>query len=108
MKKDLIKKEYKKKIDLLNRYNEQYYNENASEISDSEFDKLKEKVIKLEKQHSFLKHKKSPQIQVGHKPSKNFRKSNHRIPMLSLANAFSKEDLKNYEKKNTKLFKQTK
>ena len=58
MKKDLIKKEYKKKIDLLNRYNEQYYNENASEISDSEFDKLKEKVIKLEKQHSFLKHKK--------------------------------------------------
>ena len=41
MKKDLIKKEYKKKIKLLNYYNQQYYNENISKIPDSEFDSLK-------------------------------------------------------------------
>ncbi len=99
MKKDLIKKEYKKKIKLLNYYNQQYYNENISKIPDSEFDSLKRDIINLEKNHIFLKSKKSPQILIGHKPSKNFKKLAHRVPMLSLANAFSKDDLDNYEKK---------
>ena len=99
MNKNLIKKEYKKKIELFNYYNQQYYNKNSSEISDSEFDTLKKKIIELEKKYSFLKSKKSPQTQVGYKPSKNFKKLSHRAPMLSLANAFSQEDLNNYEKK---------
>ena len=99
MNKDLIKEEYKKKIKLLNYYNQQYYNENTSQISDSDFDFLKKEVIELEKKYSFLKSKKSPQTQVGYKPSKNFKKLPHRAPMLSLANAFSQEDLNNYEKK---------
>ncbi len=99
MNKNLIKKEYKKKIELFNYYNQQYYNKNSSEISDSEFDTLKKKIIELEKKYSFLKSKKSPQTQVGYKPSKNFKKLPHRAPMLSLANAFSQEDLNNYEKK---------
>ena len=94
MNKNLIKKDYKKKIELFNKYNRQYYNENASEILDSDFDTLKKNIIKLEKKYSFLKSKKSPQTQIGHKPSKNFRKLAHRIPMLSLANAFSEEDLR--------------
>ncbi len=99
MNKNLVKKEYKKKINLFNYYNQQYYNENSSEISDSEFDALKRDIIKLEKKYNFLKSKQSPQIQVGYRPSKNFRKLAHRVPMLSLSNAFSKEDLNNYEKK---------
>ena len=99
MNKDLIKKDYKKKIKEFNHYNRKYYNENISEISDSEFDTLKKDIIDLEKKYRFLKSKNSPQIQVGHKPSKNFKKLSHRVPMLSLANAFSKEDLNNYEKK---------
>ena len=99
MNKDLIKEEYKKKIKLLNYYNQQYYNENTSQISDSDFDFLKKEVIELEKKYSFLTSNKSPQIQIGHKPAKNFKKLAHRAPMLSLANAFSKDDLENYEKK---------
>ncbi len=99
MKKNLIKKEYKKKIDKLDFYNRQYYDQNKSKIPDSDFDKLKKEVINLEKKYSFLKNKKSPQIQIGHKPSKNFKKKAHRVPMLSLANAFSQDDLNNYEKK---------
>ena len=99
MNKDLIKKDYKKKIKEFNHYNRKYYNENISEISDSEFDTLKKDIIDLEKKYRFLKSKNSPQIQVGYKPSKNFKKLSHRVPMLSLANAFSKEDLNNYEKK---------
>ncbi len=99
MNKDLIKKKYKKKIDLLDYYNQKYYNQNVSEISDSEFDLLKKEVIDLEKKYTYLSSKKSPQARVGYKPSKNFNKIFHRAPMLSLANAFSEEDLNNFEKK---------
>ena len=99
MNKNLIKKNYKKKIELLDHYNRKYYNESISEISDSDYDFLKKEVIDLEKKHTFLKDKKSPQTQVGFKPSKNFKKMNHRVAMLSLSNAFSVEDLVNFEKK---------
>ena len=99
MKKDLIKKEYQKKIDSFNYHSKKYYNENTSEISDTKFDQLKKEILQLEKKYNFLKSKKSPQTQVGYKPSKNFKKIAHRVPMLSLANAFSEEDLLNFEKR---------
>ena len=99
MNKNLIKKKYQKKIELLNYYNLKYYNDNISEVSDSYFDNLKKEIIDLEKKYIFLKSSKSPQVQVGYKPSKIFKKVFHRAPMLSLANAFTEEDLKNFEKK---------
>ena len=99
MKKSLIEKTYNKKIDLIKHYNQKYYDENKSEISDSEYDKLKKEVIELEKSHDYLKHNDSPSKIVGFKPSKNFKKVLHKIPMLSLANAFNEEDLNNFEKK---------
>ena len=99
MKRDLIKKEYKKKIDLINHYNQKYYNENISEITDDSYDVLKREIINLEKKFPFLNDKRSPSLIIGHKPSKNFKKKLHRTPMLSLANAFSEEDLINFEKR---------
>ena len=99
MNKDLIKKKYQKKIKLYNYYNKKYYNENVSEITDSEFDDLKNEIIFEEKKYNFLKDKKSPSLNVGFKPSKNFKKVFHKVPMLSLANAFTQEDLLNFEKK---------
>ena len=99
MNKNLISKEYEKKIKLINYYNQQYFNENISKIPDSEYDKLKKEILLLEKKYNFLKDKNSPSIIVGHKPLKHFKKALHRTPMLSLSNAFSEEDLKNFEKK---------
>ena len=55
MNKDLVKKKYKKKIQLLNKYNKEYFNKNNSIISDAEYDKLKKNIIDLEKNYSFLK-----------------------------------------------------
>ena len=49
--------------------------------------------------------KESPSLKVGFKPSKNFKKIKHKVPMLSLGNAFNEEDLKNFEKKIFKFFK---
>ena len=95
----LIKDKYKEKIKLINSYNKKYYNDDVSEIPDSEYDELKKKIILLEEKYNFLKDKNSPSLNVGHKPLRHFRKAAHRVPMLSLSNAFSEEDLKNFEKK---------
>ena len=94
-----IKKQYLNKVKLINHYNKKYFDENISEISDADYDLLKQEIIFLEKKYSFLKHKDSPSKQVGHKPSKIFKKISHKVPMLSLGNAFSEEDLVNFEKK---------
>jgi len=96
---DSIKKDYLRKIKLIKKYNQLYYDKNESDISDFDFDKIKKEVIDLESKYSFLKNKYSPSKVVGFKPSKNFQKVKHRIPMLSLGNAFNEEDLINFEKK---------
>ncbi len=99
MKKSLIKKEYSKKIKLIQRYNKGYYDENNSEVSDADYDLLKKEIIEFEKKYNFLNKSNSPTAQVGYKPSKNFKKVLHRVPMLSLGNAFIENDLVNFEKK---------
>ncbi len=99
MKKDLIKKNYNKKLKLLNHYNKKYYDESISEVSDDIYDNLKKEIIEFENKYSFLKSTESPQLNVGYKPSKNFKKVVHRSPMLSLSNAFTEDDLINFEKK---------
>ena len=99
MKKEKIKNLYKKKIDQFKKNNYLYFEKNAPKISDSNFDQLKKEILELEKKFSFLKSQNSPSKVLGFKPSKNFKKVSHKKPMLSLANAFSEEDLKNFEKK---------
>ncbi|MDA9606972.1 NAD-dependent DNA ligase LigA, partial [Candidatus Pelagibacter sp.] len=95
----LIEETYLKKINQFIRYNKSYYLESKSIISDSDFDILKKEIIQLEDKYNFLRNKKSPSLSVGVKPSKNFEKVKHKVPMLSLGNAFNEEDLKNFEKK---------
>ena len=94
-----IKNKYIVKINQLEKYNDFYYNKSSPLIDDSSYDKLKNEILEIEKKYHFLKSKKSPSRIVGSKPSKNFEKVKHKVPMLSLGNAFDKEDLKNFEKK---------
>ena len=99
MKKEEIKKIYKDKIHQYVQNNFHYFEKSDPIVSDEEFDKLKNDILELEKKFNFLKHKNSPSKILGFKPSKNFKKVDHKVPMLSLANAFDEEDLKNFEKK---------
>ena len=99
MNKKAIEVEYNKKIKLYNKYNKHYYNNSSPKVSDKEFDELKHDILSLEKKYKFINSEKSPSKTVGYKPSKNFKKVEHRAPMLSLSNAFSEEDLNNFEKK---------
>ena len=91
--------EYLKKINLVQKYNKYYYDKDKPIVSDQIFDLLKKDIIDLEKKFKFLKSNYSPTRAVGFKPSKNFQKVKHRVPMLSLGNAFDEKDLKNFEKK---------
>ena len=95
----LIKKDYLNKIKLLNNYNKFYHDKSNPIVSDQEYDNLKLDIFKIEKKYPNLISKESPFLKVGFKPSKNFKKIKHRIPMLSLGNVFSEEDLVNFEKK---------
>ena len=101
----LIKKNFLEKIKLFKKYNKYYYEKNKSIITDQEFDILKKDIIDLEDEYNFLKSEQSPSKSVGFKPSKNFQKVKHKVPMLSLANAFNEEDIKSFEKKNNRFFK---
>ena len=53
MRNQLIWREYNKKLKLINYYNKKYYNENISEITDSEYDLLKQEIVYLEKKINF-------------------------------------------------------
>ena len=99
MNKKLVKENYIKKIKLLKKYNLFYYDKSDPLITDEIYDNLKKEIIILENNYKFLKSIDSPSQIVGYKPSKNFKKKLHKVPMLSLANAFSEKDLLNFEKK---------
>ncbi len=99
MENSLIKKNYKKKIKLIKKYNKLYYDRSDPSVSDQEYDKLKKDIINIEEKYPELINKNSPSQSVGFKPSKNFKKIKHKVRMLSLSNAFGDEDLKNFEKK---------
>ncbi len=100
MNKGEIKNKYKLKLKELNKHNKLYYNKSKPIISDSEYDNLKLDILNLEQKYKYLKSVKSPSKIVGHKPSKLFEKYQHKVPMLSLSNAFDENDLLNFEKKN--------
>ena len=99
MKKEQIRELYKKKIKEFKHHNFLYFEKNNPKLTDGDFDKLKNEILELEKNYKYLNDKNSPSNSIGFKPSKNFKKILHNVPMLSLANAFTQEDLLNFEKK---------
>ncbi len=90
-----IIKEYEKKISLLKKHNKYYFDEDNPKISDAKYDVLKKEIIDLEGKHKFLK-KLNLNQGVGFSPSNKFKKIKHLKPMLSLSNAFDKEDMKDF------------
>ena len=94
---------YLKKIKLFQKYNKHYYDLNKPLVEDHIFDNLKLEIFDLEKKYNFLNHKNSPKNSIGFKPSKIFKKVKHKTPMLSLGNAFDRDDLLNFEGLNPQM-----
>lgn len=73
-----------------------YHQQDAPEISDAEYDLLKRRLEKIERDNPALFDKNSPTQKVGAKPLREFAKVRHAVPMLSLSNAFSDEDVADF------------
>ena len=91
------KKEIAFLTEQINYHNQKYYQESTSEISDYEFDQLLNKLIQLESEFPELKKTDSPTQRVGGTITKNFESVAHKYPMLSLANTYSPEDLRDFD-----------
>jgi len=99
MQKKNIEKVYIEKINKLKKFNRAYFEYDNPIISDKDYDFIKQEILDLEKRYSYLKNRNSPSQTVGYEPSGKFKKVEHDIPMLSLANAFSKENIEDFLKK---------
>lgn len=85
---------YEELVTLVNKYNQQYHEDNASEISDYEFDMLNLELRKLEKAHPEWRMAESPTGKVGGAVKRESGVSvAHRVPMLSIQDVFSKEEV---------------
>jgi DNA ligase (NAD+) len=94
-----IKKRIDELIDLINYHNHKYYIEDSPEISDYEYDELIKELIKLEEENPQYKREDSPSQRVGGKPLSKFNQVVHKMPMLSLSNAYSENDLREFDRK---------
>ena len=99
MDKNKIQLNYSNKIKLFKKLNKFYYEKSQPMVDDRDYDQLKKDILELENKYEYLNSDFSPSKTIGYKPSKNFKKILHRVPMLSLSNAFTKDDLINFEKK---------
>ena len=85
------------------KHNRLYYVEHAPEISDEAFDKLLRKLIDIEKAHPEWVFPSSPTQRVGEMLTAGFKSVHHKVPMLSLANTYSREEVADFVKRVTKL-----
>ena len=97
--KDRISKLYEKKIENFLKFNQAYFEKDKPLVPDFEFDNLKQELLQLTKKYKFLKKIKNLDNLIGSKPSTKFEKVKHSKPMLSLGNAFKKEDMLDFKKK---------
>ena len=96
---DDARTELRELYELLRRANEAYHGHDDSIIDDAEYDRRKRRLRQLEAQHPHLKEADSPTNAVGAPPSEGFGKATHEVPMLSLDNAFSADDVREFDAK---------
>ena len=99
MGKEDIKLQIDNLIDKINYHIDKYYNQDTPEISDFEYDMLMKELIKLEAENPEFKRVDSPSNRVGGMALDKFDQVTHKNPMLSLSNAYSAEDLRDFDRR---------
>lgn len=99
---DEAKRRHSKLAAEIRHHNKLYYQHDNPLISDAEYDKLMRELETLEKEFPILQTKDSPTQKVGAAPLEKFAKVKHKVPMLSLNNAFDEEEVREWEERNKK------
>src|SRR5213595_1413354 len=112
MMKNMTEAEARARVETLRRditeHNRRYYEEAAPTISDREYDRLYKELVDLETQFPELVTPDSPTQRVGGKPLRAFAQIQHRVPMLSLDNTYSEEEVVNFYKRIMRLLPEEK
>src|SRR5256714_14943404 len=87
----------------IRKHDRLYYEQATPEISDREYDRLYKELVDLETQFPKLIAPDSPTQRVGGKPLEAFAQIEHRVPMLSLDNTYSEDEVANFYKRITRL-----
>ena len=94
-----MKERIQKLVDKLNQYRKEYYTQDQPTVSDSEYDKLYRELVELEKANPDLILPDSPTQAVGGLILDGFEKYQHETPLYSLQDAFSREELDDFDRR---------
>src|SRR3989338_3995966 len=100
-----ILKRIKKLRDIINYHRHLYHNQDREEISAEALDSLKDELFKIEEQYPQLIMPDSPTQRIGGEPLKEFKKIKHKVRQWSFNDAFSEEDIKNFDKRVKRFLK---
>lgn len=100
-----LKKEIERLREEIDFHNYRYYVLDSPVISDAEYDKLMHRLEEIEGKHPDLITSDSPTQRVGAKPLEAFGNIKHTVPMLSLSNAFTREEAADFDNRIKKLLK---
>jgi len=98
-----VKARIEELVRLLNYYNYRYYVENNPVVSDYEYDQLYRELKELEEKYPQYRRQDSPTQRVGGEPLKGFATVSHKVPMLSIDNTYSEEDLIEFDSRVKKM-----
>lgn len=99
MEENKIKQRIRALMDEIEYHNRRYYMEDDPQISDVDFDMLMKELVFLESRYPNLASEDSPTQRVGGLPLSKFETVAHKVPLLSLANAFSEGELRDFDRK---------
>jgi len=94
-----VRQKAEKLREQIRRHDYKYYVESQPAISDYEYDRLMNQLVELERQYPELAAPDSPSQRVGGEPTKEFPTVTHDVPMLSLANTYSEEELLDFDRR---------
>ena len=94
-----IKGRIRELVDLLNKYNYEYYTLDNSSVSDYEYDRLMQELMALESKYPNYILPDSPTQRVGGIILDEFTKVTHKIPLLSLSNVFNEEEIRKFDER---------
>ena len=103
MKKNIDKNRIDELRQMLHKYNYEYYVNDSSLVSDFEFDQLLKELENLENNYPEFNDPNSPTKRVGGEVLKSFKSVEHKYPMLSLSNSYSKEDIIDFDNRIKKI-----